>query len=513
MSFSVQCGESDCSGDDAMRDAPRPPSSCFSPTLEWITSITHEPEKSQQSSVEAGGLDEKIRLDIDTPYLKGGRPPKQWPHSGRRLLARFVTAAFPNLTFIHQALKQDGFAVRLVPRTLCSYPVLTRRSIRHIEGKVREMFGSRKPNDASFDSKLRPKDSVQMDNRVRAFVECKEQWHMLRKRAVLESHISVPSRTTQAGIFDICHDDQRALFVHPQENPPDEAFQARIQSLSTSRQEYPGLLDCTQTTLLDKGSLVSYVEDDTDVSMMEIGSLEELDLGSPSSLPLGGWRTSSEQGVNDMYRLQSGTVGLPGSPPPWQGRHRGSFSAVPLVRMRNNSYTSISRPIRSPTTLQGRHASSDIDLSDTNLPDNHFEWPFSPDDKVHEEILPMAFDVPESTRFTQNPMANFDDFSYGSLSSSGYEGSYASARDRRRARNREAQRQYRTYRFNCFARLVLILDYSQDNERSKSPGWTHRTTENKITLVSPESSRYAICWATTCPRLSDIARPANDVDS
>src|SRR3984957_1540006 len=127
--------------------------------------------------------------------------------------------------------------------------VLIRRSIRHIEGKVREMFGSRKPKDTDFDSKLRPKDSVQMDNRVRAFVECKEQWHMLRRRAVLESHISVPSRTTQAGIFDICHDDQRALFVHPQENPPDEAFQARIQSLSTNRQEYPGPLDCTQTTL------------------------------------------------------------------------------------------------------------------------------------------------------------------------------------------------------------------------------------------------------------------------
>jgi hypothetical protein len=118
--FSDQCDESDCSGDDAMRDAPRPPSSYFSPTLEWITSNAHEPEKSQQISVEVGGLDEGIRLDIDTSH-KGGRPPKQWPHSGRRLLARFVTAAFPNLTFVQQALKQDGFAVRLVARTICSY--------------------------------------------------------------------------------------------------------------------------------------------------------------------------------------------------------------------------------------------------------------------------------------------------------------------------------------------------------------------------------------------------------
>jgi hypothetical protein len=119
-SFSVQRDESDCSGDDAMRDAPRPSSGYFSPTLECITSNTHEPEKSQQISVEVGGVDERIRLDIDTSH-KGGRPPKQWPHSGRRLLARFVTAAFPNLTFVQQALKQDGFAVRLVTWTLCSY--------------------------------------------------------------------------------------------------------------------------------------------------------------------------------------------------------------------------------------------------------------------------------------------------------------------------------------------------------------------------------------------------------
>jgi hypothetical protein len=117
VSFPVQCDESDCSGDDAMRDAPRPSSGYFSPTLECITSNTHEPEKSQQNSVEVGGSDERIRLESH----KGGRPPKQWPHSGRRLLARFVTTAFPNLTFVQQVLKQDGFAVRLVARTLCSY--------------------------------------------------------------------------------------------------------------------------------------------------------------------------------------------------------------------------------------------------------------------------------------------------------------------------------------------------------------------------------------------------------
>jgi len=289
VSFSVQCDESDCSGGDAVRDAPRLSSGYFSPTLERITSNTHEPEKSRQISVE-----------VDTSH-KGGRPPKQWPPSSRRLLARFVTAAFPNLTFVQQALKQDGFAVRLVSSNSSLLSVLIRRSIRHIEGKVREMFGSRKPKDADFDSKLRPKDSAQMDNRVRAFMECKEQWHMLRKRAVLESRISVSSYTMQTDILDIYHDDQQALFVHPQENPPDETFQAEIQRLSTSRHEHLDPLDFTQTTLLDRGSLVSFIEGDTDVSMMEIGGLGELDLGSPSSLLPGGWRTSSGQGVNDMY--------------------------------------------------------------------------------------------------------------------------------------------------------------------------------------------------------------------
>jgi hypothetical protein len=120
VSFSDRCNEFDCSGDDAMRGAPRPSSSYFSPALDWINSNADEPEKSQQTSVEVGDLDKRIRPDIDTSH-KGGRPPKQWPHSGRRLLTRFVTVAFPNLTFVQQALKQDGFAVRLVARTLCSY--------------------------------------------------------------------------------------------------------------------------------------------------------------------------------------------------------------------------------------------------------------------------------------------------------------------------------------------------------------------------------------------------------
>jgi hypothetical protein len=276
---------------------------------------------------------------------------------------------------------------------------------------------------------------------------------MLRKRAVLESHISVPSGTTQAHIFDIYHDDQQAPLMHPQEHPPEEAFQAEIQSLSTSQQEYPDLLDCTQTTLPDKGSLVSFAEGDTDVSMTEIGDFEELRLGSPSSSLLGGLRSPSEQGVNDMYRLPNGTVDLPRSPLPWQGWHFGSFSAGPSVHMRNNSCTSISIPTQSPTTLQGSRPSFNFDffdtnlsdnLSDTSVSDNLFEWSFSPDDKVHEEALPTTFNVPEGTEFAQNPMASFDNFSYGSLCSSGYEGSSTSARDRRRARNRESQRLYRT---------------------------------------------------------------------
>lgn len=45
-------------------------------------------------------------------FNKGGRPPKEWPSSGRRLLVRFATAARQKFTFIERALEENGLTVR-----------------------------------------------------------------------------------------------------------------------------------------------------------------------------------------------------------------------------------------------------------------------------------------------------------------------------------------------------------------------------------------------------------------
>jgi hypothetical protein len=65
----------------------------------------------QQSAVDVQNI-EAMNLEYADGSKKGGRPPKQWPYSARRLLARFVTTAFPNLTVVEHAVKEDGFAVR-----------------------------------------------------------------------------------------------------------------------------------------------------------------------------------------------------------------------------------------------------------------------------------------------------------------------------------------------------------------------------------------------------------------
>jgi hypothetical protein len=74
VSFSDRCDESDCSGNDALRDAPRPSSGYFLPNSEWISSNADEPEKGQQISVEIGGLDERIRPDVTHLTRVAGRP-------------------------------------------------------------------------------------------------------------------------------------------------------------------------------------------------------------------------------------------------------------------------------------------------------------------------------------------------------------------------------------------------------------------------------------------------------
>jgi hypothetical protein len=65
----------------------------------------------QQSAVEAQKI-EAMNNEYAEGSKKGGRPPKKWPHPARRLLVRFVAAAFPNLSAVEHAVKENGFAVR-----------------------------------------------------------------------------------------------------------------------------------------------------------------------------------------------------------------------------------------------------------------------------------------------------------------------------------------------------------------------------------------------------------------
>jgi hypothetical protein len=72
----------------------------------------------------------------------------------------------------------------------CEFILANDKSIRHIHGKIRELFGSRKVGDDGYDAKLRPRNSEEMNQRIRAFVECKEQWYMLKRRAIMQSKAS-----------------------------------------------------------------------------------------------------------------------------------------------------------------------------------------------------------------------------------------------------------------------------------------------------------------------------------
>ena len=121
---------------------------------------------------------------------KGGRPPKKWPSSGRRLLVRYATAAYQNFNFIGKALEGSDFTVRYEARRDVNLYCADGKSVRHVNGKIRELFGSRKVGDDGYDAKLRPRNSDEMNQRIRAFVECKEQWYMLKRRAVMQSKAS-----------------------------------------------------------------------------------------------------------------------------------------------------------------------------------------------------------------------------------------------------------------------------------------------------------------------------------
>jgi len=72
----------------------------------------------------------------------------------------------------------------------CEFILANGKSGRHVHGKIRELFGSRKVGDDGYDAKLRPRNSDEMNQRIKAFVECKEQWYMLKRRAVMQSKAS-----------------------------------------------------------------------------------------------------------------------------------------------------------------------------------------------------------------------------------------------------------------------------------------------------------------------------------
>lgn len=95
----------------------------------------------------------------------------------------------------------------------CEFILANGKSVRHVHGKIRELFGSRKVRDAGYDAKLRPRNSDEMKQRIRAFVECKEQWYMLKRRAVMQSKSS-PSgvdscQTSMLRREDLCQNDTR----------------------------------------------------------------------------------------------------------------------------------------------------------------------------------------------------------------------------------------------------------------------------------------------------------------
>src|SRR5271154_4928213 len=76
----------------------------------------HEPHGTRVEKKMASHFSQKFESLGKMPrwpiFNKGGRPPKQWPSSGRRLLVRYTTAAYQNFTFIQRALEGSDFTVR-----------------------------------------------------------------------------------------------------------------------------------------------------------------------------------------------------------------------------------------------------------------------------------------------------------------------------------------------------------------------------------------------------------------
>ena len=142
------------------------PSRSITPTIPTTTLIPDRKRKrlvggSPTFTAEGSGLRVTFKKS-----KKVGRPTIPWSVASKRLLVRFVTLSHCKPELLESALKENGFSA----------------GIRHIQTKVRNMFGPMKPHDPGYDRELRPNNSDEMNFRVRALLDCKEQWYMLKHR-------------------------------------------------------------------------------------------------------------------------------------------------------------------------------------------------------------------------------------------------------------------------------------------------------------------------------------------
>lgn len=214
------------------------------------------------------------------------------------------------------------------------------------------MFGSRKPGGDDYDAKLRPKDSVEMQQRVLAFMECKERWHMLKQRARVKLGTSTALSALEPVVSSTSEWSEEAR----------------------SRQ-------------------------------LERDDAEGFQLAS-TSLPIPQQSRASTDPMNDV-----------------QGH-------IPV----ENDVLGMSIP---------------------QLGGDRMNFP-SPGEAVGDCLNELFFSYPDHG-FAEQPMTSFDNSSFNLFSSFDYETSPTSPREQKRARNREAQRQRRTYCLRLDFVTVILM--------------------------------------------------------
>jgi hypothetical protein len=114
-----------------------------------------------------------------------------------------------------------------------------------VEGKVKNLFGSRKAGNDGYDAQLRPKGANEMDQRIRAFIDCKEQWQILRRRAMMLCQDSTSGAhgagAARCGINNVRPADDRTI-TFPNINLHDDShlFEAYMPPTSTAADNRDG---------------------------------------------------------------------------------------------------------------------------------------------------------------------------------------------------------------------------------------------------------------------------------